>query len=75
MYIYTYVCLDIHLGLSNFKSIVPLCKSLTCVSESQWRTMFYGDRPYGVGMLIAGYDVRETNSIILMTACIHMYVI
>ena len=25
----------------------------------QWTTLVYGRRPYGVGMLIAGYDVCE----------------
>ena len=31
--------------------------TLTTVSESQWRTVYVGSRPYGVGMLVAGYDV------------------
>ena len=32
---------------------------LTVISEMQMTTMAYGRRPYGVGMLVAGYDVRR----------------
>lgn len=37
------------------------CDRLTlrgCSAEAQYNTQMYGRRPYGVGFLVAGYDVR-----------------
>jgi len=35
----------------------PCCVLLSCDTEAQVHTQRYGRRPYGVGFLIAGYDV------------------
>lgn len=38
---------------------LPMSRLLATVgSKSQWRTVYVGSRPYGVGMLVAGYDSK-----------------
>lgn len=40
-----------------FDQPLPVSRLVASVgNKSQWRTMFAGGRPYGVGMLVAGYD-------------------
>lgn len=54
---------------SKFFHFFPLSLSLLeaeqgsdCLTEAQINTQHYGHRPYGVGLLVAGYDVRSFPS-------------
>ena len=49
---------------------IILYKTLTFNSESQVPTQIYGRRPFGVGLLVAGYDVCKSK---ILSTCIYIY--
>lgn len=53
---------------STSVSYDPPCWLLLPSKESQKNTQRYGSRPYGVGLLVAGYDVRTTPFLAPMRA-------
>lgn len=41
---------------------IPVNRAVNAISDkAQYNTQIYGRRPYGVGFLVGGYDVRKQN--------------